>query len=105
MGASKTIQYSSNQIQFAKTAHAIGHPARIAILQYLHRYGFSSNHGLVDVTQLSLPTIHQHLNELKKAELIQGFFVGRNHFYTLSKHTEAQVEQLLELFKNELSSN
>ena len=101
MGASKTIQYSSNQLQFARIANAIGHPARIAILQHLSHFGFSSNRGLVDVTQLSLPTIQQHLAELKKAELIEGFFIGRNHFYTLAKHSENHIEQLNLLFQKD----
>lgn len=64
MGSSKTYQYSVNQNNFARIAKAVGHPARVAIIQHLSRYGCLTNMQIMEITRLTDGTISQHLKEL-----------------------------------------
>ena len=64
--------YSIRQEQLARFAKAMGHPARIAILQFLarqHPCYFGAIHEELPIAQA---TVSQHLKELKEAGLIQG---------------------------------
>lgn len=67
MGAIKSDQFTITQLAFARTAKAIGHPARIVIVQTLYRQTYASNIELTAVTHLSETTVHQHLQELLRA--------------------------------------
>jgi ArsR family transcriptional regulator, arsenate/arsenite/antimonite-responsive transcriptional repressor len=94
MGSAKTHIFSSTQQSFARTAKAISHPARVAIIQHLFREHIATNKQLNSVTQLSEATVHQHLTVLLRAELIEGTFVGHQHYYKLASKAIEQVEQL-----------
>jgi len=94
MGASKTKPFSTSQKSFARTAKAIGHPARVAILQHLTKEGADSNKALTKVTHLSETTIHQHLRELANAGLIGGLFYGKQHYYRILPEAYEYIENL-----------
>jgi DNA-binding transcriptional ArsR family regulator len=98
MGASKTQQFTTTQLAFARTAKAIAHPARVAIIQHLMEYYRASNMELTGVTGLSLATVHQHLRELYRAGLISDDFIGKNHFYRVNGRTLARIEGLQMMF-------
>jgi DNA-binding transcriptional ArsR family regulator len=53
-------------------AKAIGHPARITILQHLAKASTCICGALVEKLGLAQATISQHLKELKAVGLIQG---------------------------------
>jgi DNA-binding transcriptional ArsR family regulator len=55
---------------------ALGHPARIAILQSIIRANSCICGDLVEELGLAQPTISQHLKELKNAGIIQGTIEG-----------------------------
>jgi len=76
MGASKTDQFSARQNAIAVLAKALGHPARIAIIEYLLKTDTCICNDIVDELPLSQPTISQHLKELKSAGLIKGSIEG-----------------------------
>lgn len=99
MGATKKEQFTHIQRSFAKTAKAIGHPARVAIIQYLTDVRFASNKELTQVTGLSETTVHQHLQELVRAELISGVFFGKRHYYGLCYSSFDEVENLKRMFE------
>ena len=64
--------YSIRQEQLARFAKAMGHPARLAILQFLARQEtcyFGATHEELPIAKA---TVSQHLKELKEAGLIQG---------------------------------
>jgi ArsR family transcriptional regulator len=94
MGSTKKQQYSLRQLNQAKTAKAIGHPARIAILEYLAENGFGNNMNFMLVTELSDATVCQHLKELIIAGLISERFLENQHYYFLSKETLEMVKSL-----------
>ncbi len=65
-------EYNSNQEKLARFAKALGHPARIAIMQFLasqHNCYFGDIHEELPIAKA---TVSQHLKELKDAGLIQG---------------------------------
>jgi ArsR family transcriptional regulator len=64
--------YTANQEQLARFAKALGHPARIAILNFLARQDTCYFGDIHDELPIAKATVSQHLKELKDAGLIQG---------------------------------
>jgi ArsR family transcriptional regulator len=68
----QNINYLEETEQLGRIAKALGHPARIKILNYLDGQSCCYTGDLVNVLPLAQSTISQHLKELKNAGLIQG---------------------------------
>ncbi len=85
MGASKTDVFTEKQNQMANLAKAIGHPARVAIIEFLLKQDSCICKDIVDELPLSQPTISQHLRELKNVGLIKGNIEGNTVCYCLDK--------------------
>lgn len=83
MGLVKDHLFTTEQNRVAAMAKVLGHPARIAILQYLIKKGSCVNGSLVDELGLAQATISQHLWELKNAGLIQGTIEGTSVCYCI----------------------
>ena len=64
--------YSIRQEQLARFAKALGHPARIAILQFLAKQDTCYFGDIHEELPIAKATVSQHLKELKDAGLIQG---------------------------------
>ena len=64
--------YSIGQEQLARFAKAMGHPARIAILQFLAKQETCYFGDIHEELPIAKATVSQHLKELKEAGLIQG---------------------------------
>lgn len=64
--------YTVNQEQVARFAKAMGHPARIAILQFLANRTTCYFGDIHEELPIAKATVSQHLKELKEAGLIQG---------------------------------
>ncbi|MBR5777348.1 MAG: winged helix-turn-helix transcriptional regulator [Bacteroidales bacterium] len=65
-------EYNINQEQLARFAKAMGHPARIAILQFLAKQNTCYFGDINEELPISKATVSQHLKELKESGLIQG---------------------------------
>ncbi len=76
MGITKTDIFTDEQNRLAFLFKALGHPARIAILQSIIRANTCICGELVEELGLAQPTISQHLKELKNAGIIQGSIEG-----------------------------
>jgi ArsR family transcriptional regulator len=85
MGITKTEYYTLEQNDLATLAKAIGHPARIAIIQHLIRVNSCICGDIVNELPLSQPTVSQHLKELKNAGLIKGSVEGNAICYCLNE--------------------
>lgn len=85
MGATKTEHFTDTQNELATLAKAIGHPARIAIIEHLIKVDSCICGDIVNELPLSQPTISQHLKELKNAGLIKGSFEGNTICYCLDE--------------------
>ena len=65
-------EYTLKQEQLARFAKAMGHPARVAILEFLAGQSCCFFCDINEVLPISKATVSQHLKELKDAGLIQG---------------------------------
>lgn len=85
MGATKTDHFTDSQNQLAILAKALGHPARIAIIEYLLKVEACICGDIVNELPLAQPTVSQHLKELKSAGLIKGNVEGNAICYCLDE--------------------
>ena len=85
MGASKTEHFTAEQNQLATLAKALGHPARVAILEYLLKVNKCICGDIVNELPLAQPTVSQHLKELKLAGLIKGNVEGNSICYCIRR--------------------
>jgi len=63
---------------------ALGHPARLAILNFLAETSSCFTGDISNELPLSRTTVNQHLDELKKSGLIQGHINGIKTNYCLN---------------------
>lgn len=87
MGATKTDHYTEQQNQIATIAKALGHPARIAIVEYLLSVNQCICGDIVNKLPLAQPTVSQHLRELKNAGVIKGEIEGNSICYCINEKT------------------
>lgn len=92
MGVTKTELFTTNQNQLANWARVLGHPARIAILQYLLKQDTCVCGSLVDELGLAQATISQHLRELKEAGIITGTVEGSSVCYCIEPRAWARAQ-------------
>ena len=101
MGLTKTAGFTKTQLELAAFAKALGHPARIAILQFLATQKSCMCGDIVDELPLSQSTVSQHLKELKSVGLIKGNVDGPSVCYCIDeKNWEKIKNSLSALFYN-----
>ncbi|MGB0776469.1 MAG: ArsR/SmtB family transcription factor [Flavobacteriaceae bacterium] len=83
MGIVKTELFSNEQNELADILKVLGHPARIAIIDYIKNSSSCINTDLVQELGLAQPTISQHLKELKRLDFIIGSIQGKSISYCL----------------------
>ncbi len=83
MGITKTEEFTSQQNAIAALAKAIGHPARVAILELLISRDNCICNDIVDELPLAQATVSQHLKELKNAGIIKGTISGKSICYCI----------------------
>jgi DNA-binding transcriptional ArsR family regulator len=93
MGATKTEEFTKTQNDLAVISKALGHPARIAILQFLIKTQSCVCGDIVDKLPLSQSTVSQHLIELKKAGLIKGEIDGPSVCYCIDEKAWTKAKQ------------
>lgn len=105
MGLTKSELFTKKQNELAAMAKAIGHPARIAILQVLVKTNSCVCGSLVDELGLAQATISQHLKELKNAGLIQGNIEGTSVCYCINPKVWDKYKDLFNTFFDKLPEN
>lgn len=85
MGLTKTEEFTKTQNELAILTKALGHPARIAILQFLIKTKSCVCGDIVEELPLSQSTVSQHLKELKNAGLIKGDIDGPRVCYCIDE--------------------
>ena len=70
------IEKNIDNDQIARFAKAMGHPTRIAILQFLAHRNTCYFGEIHEELPIAKATVSQHLKELKEAGLIQGEIEG-----------------------------
>ncbi len=91
MGITKTEGFQTTVTEMAEVLKALGHPARLSIMQYLAKTPSCICNEIVDELPLAQPTISRHLSELKKVGLIKGNIEGKNICYCINDEVWSSV--------------
>ena len=100
MGITKSDKFTDEQNHLAKLAKAFGHPARIAILEYLFKQEQCICGDLVNEIGLAQATISQHLKELKKLGVIKGSISGTSVCYCIDMENWKSFKETFNVFLN-----
>lgn len=104
MGATKTEHFTDKQNQIALLAKALGHPARVAIIEYLMSVDTCICGDIVNVLPLAQPTVSQHLKELKNAGLIKGSIEGNAICYCIDENALDILQSYFGVISTQLSN-
>ena len=92
--------------QIATFAKAMGHPTRVAIIQFLLSQESCYFGDIHDVFPNAKATVSQHLKELRNAGLIQGEIETPKVKYCINKENwEIARNLFIELFSSEIKNN
>ena len=105
MGITKSSLFSDSQNQLAQIFKALGHPARVAILEYLLKAKSCICGDIVNELPLAQPTISQHLKELKAAGIIKGTVEGTSVCYCLDSKNLMMVQTFIETISSSNPQN
>lgn len=95
MGLTKTEEFTKAQNDLAVLTKALGHPARIAIIQFLIKTKSCVCGDIVDELPLSQSTVSQHLKELKNAGLIKGDIEGPSVCYCIDEKAWNRAKKVI----------
>jgi ArsR family transcriptional regulator, arsenate/arsenite/antimonite-responsive transcriptional repressor len=95
MGATKTELFTDKQNTLSALFKAMGHPARIAIIDYLLTVDTCICGDIVHQLPLAQPTISRHLKELKDAGLIKGRIEGSAICYCIEETAIIRLQSYL----------
>lgn len=95
MGLTKAENFTREQNELASIAKALGHPARIAILQHLLKINACICNDLVDVIPLAQPTISRHLKELKSVGIVKGTVEGTSMNYCIDGERWKEIQGMM----------
>ena len=106
MGVTKSELFTDSQNRLSAIAKVLGHPARIAIVQYLLKVNACIGGEIVDELPLAQPTISRHLRELKEAGIIQGTVEGASVRYCIDgprwREVQSLFNELFDLFQGDV---
>jgi len=103
VGATKINQFTKSQIRKAELYKALGHPARIAIIEFLMQQSSCVCGEIVEKIPLSQSTISQHLKELKKVGIIQGDIEGVKTCYCINGNVWMEMDDITRTFLSKYS--
>ena len=107
MAQAKTEEFTSKQNKTAAMLKAMGHPARVTIVEHLIKCSSCVCGDIVDQLPLAQATVSQHLKALKEAGIIQGTVEGtsvcycidskaiqffKSYFTTLADRVDRQIQ-------------
>jgi predicted transcriptional regulator len=101
MGVTKTEIYTEEQNKLASLLKVLGHPARVAILQYIIHQKACICNDLVEELGLAQATISQHLKELKNIGIIKGSIDGKSVCYCINENVWKDIQNEFNVFFNQ----
>ena len=90
--------YTEKQEKLARFAKALGHPARIAVMQFLAKRNECYFGDIHEELPISKATVSQHLSELKDAGLIQGTIEVPKVRYCINQENWLLAQELFKEF-------
>lgn len=104
--AKKKDNIKATDKQIALFAKALGHPTRVAIIQFLLSQESCYFGDIHDVFPNAKATVSQHLKELKNAGLIQGEIEASKVRYCINKENWEIARNLFgNFFASEIKNN
>lgn len=97
MGITKTTGFSEETNEMAEILKALGHPARLEIVQFLMKSTSCVCGDIVEVLPLAQSTVSKHLSELKKVGIIKGTITGNNICYCLDEIIIQKIQNFINL--------
>jgi predicted transcriptional regulator len=97
MGITKTTGFSEETNEMAEILKALGHPARLEIVQFLMKSSSCVCGDIVEVLPLAQSTVSKHLSELKKVGIIKGTITGNNICYCLDEKIIQKIQNFINL--------
>ncbi len=97
-----TRKYTETQQKIARYTKALGHPARVFIMEYLalNTTKCCYSGDMIEELPIARSTLSQHLKELKEAGLIQGEINPPYIKYCVNRENWAEAQHLLTKFFN-----
>ena len=99
--AYKSTNYQEDEVQLARFAKALSHPARITILKLLASMNTCFCGEIVEELPIAQSTVSQHLKELKDSGLIQGCIEPPKVRYCVEPENWKKAQQLFSVFWDE----
>ena len=98
----KSQEYSGqlDSSKFARICKALGHPARVKIVEFLLTTDSCICGDIVSILPLAQSTVSQHLKSLKVAGLIQGDVEGPRTCYCLDMDVLAKFRNTVASLTN-----
>jgi len=81
--------------ELAELCRALGHPARVRILQFLKDVDRCICGAIVESLPLAQSTVSQHLKQLKSAGLVKGEIEGPRTCYCLDRERLDQFKETI----------
>jgi len=94
MAITKAKLFETNQKRTAELMKALGHPARIAIIELLAERETCICGDITDELPLAQSTVSQHLKALKSAGIIKGEIDGVRVCYCLDEEGVREMDEL-----------
>ncbi len=94
----KKKDYTIDNEQLARFAKAMGHPARITILEFLASLDSCYFGDIHNELPIAKATVSQHLKELKDAGLIQGEIETPKVKYCINRENWEKAQGYFEVF-------
>lgn len=98
MDCCKNKDYTIDNELLARFAKALGHPARITILNFLASMDNCYFGDLHNELPIAKATVSQHLKELKDAGLIQGEIEGPRVKYCINRDNWGKAKESFDAF-------
>lgn len=103
MPTAKTELFETDLQESAQLFKALGHPARLAILNFLAETNSCFTGDISKELPLSRTTVNQHLDELKRRGLIKGHISGIKTSYCLNTQQIEKLKSSMEVLINTMN--
>ncbi len=104
MGLTKTEHYPPHLLQRAEVFKALGHPARLAIVEHLLAQDRCIAGDLVHELPLAQPTVSRHLRILQSVGFIVGDIEGQSVCYWVNPELTGVLRDYLHQLHNKAHS-
>jgi len=104
MGSTKKHFYKESQLIFSDLCKALGHPARISIVEMLSKNEHLNCSDLKSKIELSPSSISRHCHVLHRYGIIGYEVIGNNCFYRLDNNVLDQITEYVDAINRETPS-